>query len=150
MQAITYQSPMKRGMSTCGATASGGREPQPAARIPSPASAAVRKTLGTQFFIGSVYPHERTIQTKYARRGVADAVDGVEALGLSRHRPRPPAGHCVVDNEGLNGGAWRISGVLSQDIFSIKTGELPKTHAVLTLVGGQVAYDAHALSRTHR
>jgi len=32
--------------------------------------------------------------------------------------------------------------VLSQDIFTVPTGELPKTQAVLTLVGGKVVYKA--------
>jgi predicted amidohydrolase YtcJ len=37
--------------------------------------------------------------------------------------------------------------VLSQDIFSVPTPELPKTNSVLTLVGGKVVYDAHELER---
>jgi predicted amidohydrolase YtcJ len=37
--------------------------------------------------------------------------------------------------------------VLSQDIFTVPTPELPKTESVLTIVGGKVVYDAHALAR---
>jgi predicted amidohydrolase YtcJ len=36
--------------------------------------------------------------------------------------------------------------VLSQDIFRVPPGELPKTEAVLTLVGGKIVYDAEAVS----
>jgi predicted amidohydrolase YtcJ len=36
--------------------------------------------------------------------------------------------------------------VLSQDIFTIPPQDLPKTEAVLTLVGGNVVYDAHVVS----
>ncbi|MCA1622900.1 MAG: amidohydrolase family protein [Acidobacteria bacterium] len=32
--------------------------------------------------------------------------------------------------------------VLSQDIFSVSPGELPKTQSVLTIVGGKIVYDA--------
>jgi len=35
--------------------------------------------------------------------------------------------------------------VLSQDIFSVPTAELPKTQSVLTLVGGKTVYDAGVL-----
>jgi predicted amidohydrolase YtcJ len=35
--------------------------------------------------------------------------------------------------------------VLSQDIFTIPPQDLPKTESLLTLVGGKVAYDAHAV-----
>jgi predicted amidohydrolase YtcJ len=35
--------------------------------------------------------------------------------------------------------------VLSQDIFSVPVGDLPKTQSVLTLVGGRVVYDANVL-----
>jgi hypothetical protein len=36
--------------------------------------------------------------------------------------------------------------VLSQDIFAVPVPELPKTHSVLTLVGGKVVYDANELN----
>jgi hypothetical protein len=35
--------------------------------------------------------------------------------------------------------------VLSQDIFAVPVRDLPKTTSLLTLVGGQVAYDEHQL-----
>lgn len=35
--------------------------------------------------------------------------------------------------------------VLSQDIFSVLTKEMPKTQSVLTMVGGKIAYDAGVL-----
>jgi predicted amidohydrolase YtcJ len=35
--------------------------------------------------------------------------------------------------------------VLSQDIFAVAPPELPKTSSLLTLVGGQIVYDAHVL-----
>ena len=38
--------------------------------------------------------------------------------------------------------------VLSQDIFSVPTQELPKTASVLTLVGGKTVYDSGVLKRT--
>jgi predicted amidohydrolase YtcJ len=37
--------------------------------------------------------------------------------------------------------------VLSQDIFTVSIPELPKTEAVLTMVGGKVVYDAHVVGR---
>jgi predicted amidohydrolase YtcJ len=36
--------------------------------------------------------------------------------------------------------------LLSQDIFHVPPGNLPKTESVLTMVGGQIAYDAKAVS----
>jgi predicted amidohydrolase YtcJ len=36
--------------------------------------------------------------------------------------------------------------VLSQDIFTVPSGDLPKTVSVLTIVGGRIIYDAHLLS----
>ena len=36
--------------------------------------------------------------------------------------------------------------VLSQDIFSVPTNDLPKTESVLTMVGGKVVYDAKVLT----
>jgi hypothetical protein len=36
--------------------------------------------------------------------------------------------------------------VLSQDIFHVPPGNLPKTESVLTMVGGQIVYDAKAVS----
>ena len=36
--------------------------------------------------------------------------------------------------------------VLSQDIFAVSLEQLPSTRSVLTMVGGKVVYDAHALS----
>jgi hypothetical protein len=38
--------------------------------------------------------------------------------------------------------------VLSQDIFTVPLQDLPKTESILTLVGGKVVYDAHALADT--
>jgi predicted amidohydrolase YtcJ len=35
--------------------------------------------------------------------------------------------------------------VLSQDIFTVPVGDLPKTRSVMTLVGGQIIYDAKVL-----
>lgn len=35
--------------------------------------------------------------------------------------------------------------VLSQDIFAVPPPELPKTSSILTLIGGQVVYDAKTL-----
>jgi predicted amidohydrolase YtcJ len=40
--------------------------------------------------------------------------------------------------------------VLSQDIFSVPTQELPKTESVLTMVGGKVVYDSGVLHRNER
>jgi hypothetical protein len=37
--------------------------------------------------------------------------------------------------------------VLSQDIFGVPLPELPKTESLLTLVGGQVVYDAHVVDK---
>ena len=36
--------------------------------------------------------------------------------------------------------------VLSQDIFGVPAPELPKTHSILTVVGGKVVYDANELN----
>jgi hypothetical protein len=40
--------------------------------------------------------------------------------------------------------------VLSQDIFRVSAEALPATESVLTLVGGQVAYDAGVLAERRR
>jgi hypothetical protein len=37
--------------------------------------------------------------------------------------------------------------VLSQDIFQVRLQDLPKTEAVLTMVGGQIAYAAGGFAR---
>ncbi len=47
----------------------------------------------------------------------------------------------------LEVGKFADLAVLSQDIFAVPASELPKTVAVLTLVGGKAVYDAHVLSR---
>jgi predicted amidohydrolase YtcJ len=36
--------------------------------------------------------------------------------------------------------------VLSQDVFTVPLDDLPKTESVLTMVGGRIVWDAHALS----
>ena len=45
----------------------------------------------------------------------------------------------------LEAGKLADLAVLSQDIFTIPVGELPKTVSLLTLVGGQVAYDGRGI-----
>jgi hypothetical protein len=45
----------------------------------------------------------------------------------------------------LEAGKLADLAVLSQDIFTIPVADLPKTASLLTLVGGQVAYDEHQL-----
>src|SRR6516162_234984 len=49
------------------------------------------------------------------------------------------------DKGSLEPGKLADLAVLSQDIFTIPPPELPKTESVLTLVGGKVVYDAHAV-----
>ena len=46
----------------------------------------------------------------------------------------------------LEAGKLADLAVLSQDIFTVPPPELPKTESVLTMVGGKVVYDAHALN----
>ncbi|MGB6501433.1 MAG: amidohydrolase family protein [Thermoplasmata archaeon] len=46
------------------------------------------------------------------------------------------------DKGSLEPGKLADLAVLSQDIFSVPTAELPKTQSVLTLVGGKTVYDA--------
>jgi predicted amidohydrolase YtcJ len=50
------------------------------------------------------------------------------------------------DEGSLEPGKLADLAVLSQDIFRVPPGELPKTEAVLTLVGGKIVYDAKAVS----
>jgi len=45
----------------------------------------------------------------------------------------------------LEAGKLADLAVLSQDIFAVPVRDLPKTTSLLTLVGGQVAYDEHQL-----
>jgi len=45
----------------------------------------------------------------------------------------------------LEAGKLADLAVLSQDIFTVTTPELPKTTAVLTMVGGKIVYDAQVL-----
>ncbi len=49
------------------------------------------------------------------------------------------------DKGSLEPGKLADLAVLSQDIFSVPTAELPKTQSVLTLVGGKTVYDAGVL-----
>jgi predicted amidohydrolase YtcJ len=49
------------------------------------------------------------------------------------------------DKGSLEPGKLADLAVLSQDIFSVPTAELPKTQSVLTLVGGKAVYDAGVL-----
>lgn len=49
------------------------------------------------------------------------------------------------DKGSLEPGKLADLAVLSQDIFSVPTAELPKTQSVLTLVGGKSVYDAGVL-----
>jgi len=49
------------------------------------------------------------------------------------------------DKGSLEPGKFADLAVLSQDIFSVPTTELPKTQSVLTLVGGKTVYDAGVL-----
>jgi predicted amidohydrolase YtcJ len=49
------------------------------------------------------------------------------------------------DKGSLQPGKLADLAVLSQDIFTIPPPDLPKTESVLTLVGGNVVYDAHAV-----
>jgi len=49
------------------------------------------------------------------------------------------------DKGSLEPGKLADLAVLSQDIFTIPPQDLPKTESVLTLVGGRVVYDAHAV-----
>lgn len=46
----------------------------------------------------------------------------------------------------LEAGKLADLAVLSQDIFTVPTRELPKTQAVLTMVGGKIVYDAKVLN----
>jgi predicted amidohydrolase YtcJ len=50
------------------------------------------------------------------------------------------------DKGSLEPGKLADLAVLSQDIFRVPPGELPKTESVLTLVGGKIVYDAKAVS----
>jgi hypothetical protein len=45
----------------------------------------------------------------------------------------------------LEAGKLADLAVLSQDIFTVTTPQLPKTESVLTLVGGKTVYDAKIL-----
>jgi hypothetical protein len=45
----------------------------------------------------------------------------------------------------LEAGKLADLAVLSQDIFTVPTPQLPKTESVLTLVGGKTVYDARVL-----
>lgn len=45
----------------------------------------------------------------------------------------------------LEAGKLADLAVLTQDIFSVSLDQLPSTRSVLTIVGGKVVYDAHAL-----
>jgi predicted amidohydrolase YtcJ len=36
--------------------------------------------------------------------------------------------------------------VLSQDIFNVSVGKLPETESVLTMIGGNIVYDAKVLT----
>jgi predicted amidohydrolase YtcJ len=45
----------------------------------------------------------------------------------------------------LEGGKLADLAVLSQDIFTVSSEQLPKTVSILTIVGGAIVYDAHRL-----
>jgi predicted amidohydrolase YtcJ len=50
------------------------------------------------------------------------------------------------DKGSLEPGKLADLAVLSQDIFTVPVGDLPRTESVLTLVGGKVAYDAKVIA----
>jgi len=50
----------------------------------------------------------------------------------------------------LEPGKFADLAVLSQDIFSVPSPELPKTESVLTMLGGKIVYDAKVLSTSAR
>lgn len=50
------------------------------------------------------------------------------------------------DKGSLEPGKLADLAVLSQDIFAVPAGDLPKTESVLTMVGGKVVYDAKVLT----
>jgi hypothetical protein len=52
------------------------------------------------------------------------------------------------DKGTLESGKLADLAVLSQDIFTVPPGDLPKTESILTVVGGQIAYDAGQLDRS--
>ena len=52
------------------------------------------------------------------------------------------------DKGTLESGKLADLAVLSQDIFTVPPGDLPKTESILTVVGGKVAYDAGQLDRS--
>ena len=43
-------------------------------------------------------------------------------------------------------GQWADLAVLSQDIFTVPAEQLPSTNSVLTMIGGQIVYDAKVLA----
>ena len=49
------------------------------------------------------------------------------------------------DKGSLEAGKLADLAVLSQDIFTIQSEDLPKTSSVLTIVGGKIIYDARVL-----
>jgi len=49
------------------------------------------------------------------------------------------------DKGSLESGKLADLAVLSQDIFTIDSSELPKTESVLTMVGGKIVYDGKVL-----
>jgi predicted amidohydrolase YtcJ len=50
------------------------------------------------------------------------------------------------DKGSLEPGKLADLAVLSQDIFEVSAGDLPKTESVLTMVGGKIVYDAKVLT----
>ncbi|MGC1382159.1 MAG: amidohydrolase family protein [Candidatus Acidiferrales bacterium] len=50
------------------------------------------------------------------------------------------------DNGSREPGKLADLAILSQDIFTVATAELPKTESVLTMVGGRAVYDAQVLT----
>jgi predicted amidohydrolase YtcJ len=50
------------------------------------------------------------------------------------------------DKGSLEPGKFADLAVLSQDVFQVKSEDLPKTESVLTMVGGKIVYDAKVVS----
>jgi predicted amidohydrolase YtcJ len=96
---------------------------------------------GIPLAIGSDGPQSPFVDIMLASQGGPESITREEAI-VAYTRTSAYAEFQEKDKGSLEVGKLADLAVLSQDVFSVPSSELPKTQSVLTLVGGKVVYEA--------
>lgn len=94
--------------------------------------------------IGSDGPLNPFLNIMLACLGGPESITREEAI-VAYTRTSAYAEFQEKDKGSLEVGKLADLAVLSQDVFSVPSSELPKTESVLTLVGGKTVYDAKSI-----